>query len=141
MKMSKGVQIIILLSALVVIFIFSLDLRNDYYYHITKKETNATIKEIKKIEENKPYLIIVNYFNEYINAQSECSLKVDGRFGREISERSVKSIAVEYTKKDPCSFYITDYKHPNIGSFIIHAFIFLVAVMGAILFIKNLISK
>lgn len=141
MKTNKGVQGIILLSTLAVLFIFLLDLRNDYYYHFTKKETVATIRELKRVEENKPYLITINYFNEYTNKESECTLKLNSRFGKKINELSTKTLSIVYTKNASCDFYIIDYKHPNIGSFIIHAFIFLIALIGVILCTKNLLSK
>lgn len=141
MENSKGIQVIILLSALAVMFLFVLDLRNDYYFHFTKKETNAIVKNLQKVKGYRPYQLTLSYINDDKGARSECSLKVDGRYGKKLEENATHSIAIAYTKKNVCDIYILDYKHPTIGSFLLHDFLFLFSLLGVVLISKQILRK
>lgn len=141
MKKENGIKIIVFLSALVLLYIFYINVRNDYYYQFTKKETVAIIKEIKKLDGVKPFLITIKFFNEYTLKECEGSLKLDGKFGKKILDGTKKEISIVYTKKPSFNFYIVGYKNPNFAGFIIHIILFIITLFGAVLFFKEIFNS
>jgi len=132
---------IVLISGLMIAVIYLFDLRSDYYFHVTSKKTTASVKQIKKVEEYKPYVITLSYLNQNTGKREECELKLDGRFGGKVSEGNLKDIEIYYTQQDKCDIYIEAYKVPSKGSLIIHLIIFLTAAGAIIVFAKKLFKK
>lgn len=139
--MNKLIQVIILISGLVVMSFFAIDLRSDYYYHYTKKDAVARITDLEQIEGNKPILVHLEYNNQFLNKSQNCEMKIDGRFAKEIKEKSLGALSIAYTQKSPLDIYIIDYKHPNWGGTILHSIFFLIALLGVILFSRNLFRR
>ncbi|MGV8828771.1 MAG: hypothetical protein ACWA6U_10670 [Breznakibacter sp.] len=132
------VKILILIAALILLLIFSINLYNDYSYYSTKKDAVAKIVDIRKVEELKPYLLTVQYYNDYFDQELQCSIRLDGRFGRKMFEESPKEVSIVYTEKRGCNFYIVGYKKPNIGGFIIHLTLFVIILLGTIMIIWDI---
>jgi hypothetical protein len=138
---SKLSSLIALLCSLIILALYSMNLKSDYYFHFSKKEINAEIEQIIKVSGYKPYVITLGYLNEYTNKKEQCLLKLDGRFGSKISAQKLKNIEIFYTKQGPCDIYIKDYKFPRKGALIIHVIIFLISFLGGLIFAKKLFNK
>lgn len=132
---------IVLLCALAILIIYSLDLKNDYYFHSTKKKTTAEIEQIEKVQEYKPYILTLGYSNENTKQLEKCVLKLDGRFGGKISEENLKNVELFYTEQSPCDIHIEGYKVPTIGGLILHLIIFLITFLAVIIFTKKVFAK
>jgi hypothetical protein len=134
---SKVSSLIVLLCSLIILVIYFINLKNDYYFHSSKKEINADVEQIIKVGGYKPYIITLGYFNEYTKKKEQCFLKLDGRFGNKIIEQKLKSIGIFYTKQGSCDIYIKDYKFPTTGTLILHVTVFLIAFIGGLLFVSS----
>ncbi|MFL5763592.1 MAG: hypothetical protein ACJ77K_06580 [Bacteroidia bacterium] len=134
----KLTSAIALICSLIILSIYFIDLKNDYYFHITNKEAIANIEQIEKVKEYKPYVLTLSYLNDYTSKMEKCVLKLDGMYGDKILEENLKSVKIIYTKQSPCDIYIEDYKHKTIGGTILHLIIAIIALLAAVIFIKQL---
>jgi hypothetical protein len=133
-------SVIVLVSALLIFSVYLLDLKNDYYFHLTGKKTTANIQRIEKIHAYKPYIIFLSYSNDNTRKQQECVLKLEGRFGEKLNEENIKTIEIYYTKKNPCDIYIKDYKNPTKAGLITHLIIFLISIFATVIFAKKIFA-
>jgi hypothetical protein len=133
-------SVIVLVTALLIFSIYLLDLKNDYYYHLTGKKTNANIQKIEKIHAYKPYIISLSYSNDNTRKVQECILKLDGRFGEKLNDEKIKTIEIFYTEQNPCDIYIKGYKNPTKAGLITHLIIFLISIFATVIFSKKLFS-
>ncbi len=131
---------IVLTCTIIILIIYLIDLKNDYYFHITAKKTTANIEKIEKVHEYKPYVITLLYSNQNTGKQEGCKQKLDGRFGNKIIEENQKTIKIFYTEQNPCDIYIEGYKIPTKGKFVIHIIISLIAFSAALIFTRKLIA-
>ena len=128
MEQSKLVKILIIISGLIILVIYSFDIVNDYYYFNTKQATQATINRLTNNKIN--YLVEVSYYNENLNGSVSCSVKVDNQFGKELEDANQQLVQIVYTKQSRCNIYLMNYKHPNLGSLILHCIVFLFTLFG-----------
>lgn len=135
----KLTTLIVLLCALAIALIYVWDLKNDYYFHFSKKKSTANIEQIKKVHEYRPYIIALAYLNEKTNKQERCTLKVDGNTGSKLNDGA--TIDILYTEQNACDVYIEGYKNPTKAGLVIHLVIFLIAVIACIVFSKKLLRK
>lgn len=134
-------SIVVLICGLIIFFIYLLDLKQDYYFQATSKKTTASIEQIKKVERHKPYIITLSYLNEYTGNKEQCQLKLDGKFGKKVTERNFKTLDIIYTRQDSCDVYIEEYRVPSTGGLIVHLIIFLIATFGVFVFSKKVFKK
>jgi hypothetical protein len=123
------VKLIILISGVILLIIYSLDLRNDYYFFKTGTTSIATILQTNE----NSYVIHISYYNENIKEEVKCSKKATRLFWKKIKEENTKAVDIIYTNKGACHFYFKYGKHPTIGSLIIHCIIFCVILFGTIM--------
>lgn len=135
---TKTAQVFFLISAIVIGLIYTIDLRNDYYYYFTKKEAIARLESIEKEERKSKYFLQISYLNKGSKNRTTCNLAFEGRKGKEIVETIDSSFLIYYTEKSPCDIYFKGYKTPTIGSVLIHVFVLLLSLFGIFIFIKNL---
>lgn len=139
MLKKKLSTLVVLLCALAVALIYSLDLKDDYYFHSTGKKSAANIEQIEKVQEYRPYVITLTYFNENTKKEEKCSMKLDGNFGSKLSQGN--SVNVFYTEQNSCDLYIEGYKNPTKAGLVIHIIIFSVAAIASIIFLTKLLRK
>ncbi len=140
-RKGKLSSLIVFLCALVIAGLYTLDLKNDYYFYSSRKETNARIESLDEVHEYMPYIINVSYYNEYTAKVENCFLKLDGRFGGEIKNSKMGDIGLIYTRQSPSDIYLKGYKVPTKGAFIIHLLIFSISVLSVIVFGMKLFRK
>lgn len=133
--------LIVLLCALIITLIYFLDIRNDYYFHLTRKVATSDVEKIVKVQEYKPYIITLGYFNENTKNRERCNLKLSWKEGSKLHEENIKTLKIFYTKKGPCDIYVVDYKVPTKGSLVIHLAIFLISFSASIVFLRKLELK
>lgn len=143
LPVNRIIKIIFIISAIVIAFIYSLDLRNDYYFFLTKRKVSAEITEIKEISPGKNYIMSVCFFNEYESKIINCDIKLSRRVGKDILQKKVNSIPIYYTKKRNSKLYIEEYDKLTIGAVILHLLVFAISIYGLILFLKtkNVVSS
>lgn len=137
-KLSK---LILVIFALIMLGIYYLDVKNDYYFYTSKKQTNAVIKELKRVEEHVPFVMTLGYYNDFIKQDRECVIKLDGHYGGKFNENLPDRIQIFYTKQRPCDIYIIDYKYPTIAIMVLRMVIFIILFLASVLFTKQLFSK
>lgn len=137
-KLSK---LILVICALIMLGIYYLDVRNDYYFYTSKKQTGAVIKELKRVEEHMPFVLTLSYYNDYLKQDRECIIKLDGHYGGRLNENLPDRIQIFYTKQRACDVYIIDYKYPTASIMVLRMIIFIILFLALIIFTKQLFSK
>lgn len=133
MEKNKSNKIIVIICGLIILFIYFLELKNDYFFIYTKESTYASINKLTK--KNRSYLVEINYYNKNLHEFINCYVKVDSSVGRELEKSSQNKILIIYTKQNSCQIYVVENKTPNLGTFIFHSLIFLTVFCGIIFLI------
>lgn len=115
----------------------------DLNFIITKKNTNAKIIRIQKnVKDNKLYFQ-VKYFNDFVNSNIDCLVKLGVHDGNVIANKynAVKEIEISYGKNFPYKVYIENLNTPGIGMIIFEIIMGLIMLFTAISCLKNLKRK
>lgn len=131
----------LVIFALIMLGIYYLDVRNDYYFYTSKMQTSAIIKELKRVEERGTFIVTISYYNAYLKQDRECIMNLGGHYGGRLNENLPDSIQIFYTKQRACDVYIIDHKYPTIAIMILRMIIFIILFLALILFTKQLFSK
>lgn len=134
-------KLITLVFALILLGIYYRDVKNDYYFYTSKKQTGAVVKELKKVKAYMPFILTLSYYNDFVRQDRECVIKLDGHYGKELSESLPDRIQIFYTRQRPSDVYIIDYKYPTKAAMALRLIIFGVLFIGSVIFAKQLFRK
>lgn len=140
MEDSKAGQIIFLICGLILTLIYAISIKNDYYYIFSKKEAIAELTNIVKDNKHEPYVLTIRYYNNYTKEEVICIVRVNGRIGKKIVEKSRSNLLIYYTKKSICDIYMKGYQFRTLGSVIIHHIVFFILLWGIFRISKNIKS-
>lgn len=123
---------ILLIIEICLLFLGVLSLIDHSVFLLTKREGVGKVLKIEKLNVPKPYVITIQYFNEYENKTTVMTVDdIDGRYGAQNLEKwKAGEVCVYYKKYFPRQIYLCTYKYPNFGYIFIDVVFIGILVLG-----------
>jgi hypothetical protein len=89
----------------------------DVLYFSSRMETTAEIVSVENLGSQKPYRVLVKYFNRYSGQDISCEVLLKKSSKVTIDKLSNGYANIYYHKYMPCAIYFVEFNTPTLGVF------------------------
>lgn len=125
------VTIAILIFSSIILVMFIININRDIIFFSSKKETTANILLMDNPGPQTPYRVTLKYFNDYLEKEVTCTIKIKKSYGKKIKEKNTGLVNINYGKGLPQNVYLADFESPNIGLIVLDVFIIVIMFAAA----------